>query len=124
MALGDFYPEAAWQRCTVHFYRNVFSTVPRTRMKEVSAMLKAIHAQEDRPAAQQKALAVADKLDTLRLHQAAQVVRSGAHETLSYMAFPREHWLRIRATTCWSESCARFGVARGSSGTFPTVRAH
>ena len=32
---------AAWQRCTVHFYRNVFSHVPRPKMREVAAMLKA-----------------------------------------------------------------------------------
>jgi len=49
-ALGEFYPEAAWQRCAVHFYRNVFTVVPKTKVKEVAAMLKAIHAQEDRQA--------------------------------------------------------------------------
>ena len=45
-ALGEFYPEAAWQRCVVHLYRNVLSVVPNGRMREVAAMLKAIHAQE------------------------------------------------------------------------------
>ena len=50
-SLGEYYPEAQWQRCTVHFYRNVFSNVPTTKVKEVAAMLKAIHAQEDRQAA-------------------------------------------------------------------------
>ena len=47
-ALGEFFPDVAWQRCTVHFYRNVFTVVPRGKRKEVAAMLKAIHAQEDR----------------------------------------------------------------------------
>ncbi len=42
-ALAEFYPEAKWQRCMVHFYRNVFSVVPAKRMGEVAAMLKAIH---------------------------------------------------------------------------------
>ena len=45
-ALGDFFPEAHWQRCAVHFYRNVLSAVPVSRFRKVSAMLKAIHAQE------------------------------------------------------------------------------
>lgn len=45
-ALGEFYPEAAWQRCVVHFYRNVFTVVPKGKVQEVAAMLKAIHAQE------------------------------------------------------------------------------
>jgi len=47
-ALGKFYPEARHQRCTVHFYRNVFSVVPNSKVQEVAAMLKAIHAQENR----------------------------------------------------------------------------
>jgi transposase-like protein len=95
-ALGEFYPEAQWQRCMVHWYRNVFSVVPRGRRKEVAAMLKAIHGQEDRPAAREKAEAVANKLEAMKLGQAAAIVRSGVDETLSYMAFPREHWTRIR----------------------------
>jgi putative transposase len=95
-ALGEFYPEASWQRCMVHWYRNVMSVVPKGRVKEVMAMLKAIHAQEDRRAACDKAQAVSEKLVTMRLSQAAAIVRDGVAETLSYMAFPREHWTRIR----------------------------
>src|SRR5271163_3456754 len=64
-AVAEFYPEAAWQRCMVHWYRNVMSVVPKGKVKEVVAMLKAIHAQEDRQAACQKAQLVAEKLDTL-----------------------------------------------------------
>jgi len=95
-AVAEFYPEAAWQRCMVHWYRNVMSVVPKGKVKEVVAMLKAIHAQEDRQAARDKAQAVADKLEVMRLAQAAVIVRTGVDETLSYMAFPREHWTRLR----------------------------
>ncbi len=45
-AVGEVFPEAKYQRCTVHFYRNVFSVVPRSKVKPVAKMLKAIHAQE------------------------------------------------------------------------------
>ncbi|AQT68808.1 Transposase [Anaerohalosphaera lusitana] len=95
-SLGEFFPDARWQRCTVHFYRNVFSVVPRGKMQEVSAMLKAIHAQEDLAEAKKKAHAVADKLDGMKLRRAAQRVREGAQETLSYYHFPRKHWRQIR----------------------------
>jgi putative transposase len=95
-AVGECFPEAAWQRCVVHFYRNVFTAVPSGKVKEVAAMLKAIHAQEDREAARAKAAAVAEKLAGLRLTKAAEVLRSGVEETLAYMAFPREHWTRLR----------------------------
>lgn len=95
-SIGEFYPEAAWQRCVVHWYRNAWSVVPKGKVKEVSAMLKAIHASEDREAALKKAEDVAVKLETMKLPKAAAFVRETIHDTLSYMSFPREHWLRIR----------------------------
>jgi putative transposase len=95
-SLGECFPEARWQRCAVHFYRNVFSVVPHGRMKEVAAMLKAIHAQEDLGEAQKKADAVAAKLEAMKLTEAAGRVREGSGETLSYYHFPREHWRQIR----------------------------
>lgn len=94
--LGEFFPGAQWQRCLVHFYRNVFSIVPTSQVKEVAALLKAIHGQEDRVAAQAKALQVVEKLRTMKLQKAADLVAEYAQETLTYMAFPREHWTRIR----------------------------
>lgn len=58
---GEFFPDARWQRCVVHWYRNVFSQVPATKVREVAAMLKAIHAAEDIEAAAAKAEQVVDK---------------------------------------------------------------
>lgn len=95
-SLAEFYPEARWQRCVVHWYRNVFSDVPKTKVKEAAAMLKAIHAQEDRPAAMEKARQVAEKLESMRLAKAAATVREGYEETLRYMFFPPEHWRSLR----------------------------
>ena len=94
--LGEVYPEALWQRCTVHFYRNVFTVVPKAKVAEVAAMLKAIHAQEDREAAQDKISAVVAKLEKLKLSRAAKLVREGAPETLAYYHMPREHWRSLR----------------------------
>ena len=95
-ALGEFYPEADWQRCVVHWYRNVLASVPTGKSRDVAAMLKAIHAQEDRPAAEKKAADVVEKLRAMKLSKAARCVEEGAGETLAYMAYPREHWTRIR----------------------------
>ena len=47
-SIADYLPDAQWQRCMVHFYRNVFSHVPSTKVRDVTHMLKAIHAQESR----------------------------------------------------------------------------
>lgn len=95
-ALPEFFPEAKWQRCVTHFYRNVLTAVPKGKRKEVAAALKAIHASEDRAAAGVKAQMVAEKLEKMKLGKAAAVVRDGATETFSYYAFPREHWRSIR----------------------------
>jgi transposase-like protein len=94
--LADFFPQAKWQRCVVHFYRNVWTAVPTGKVKEVAAMLKAIHAQEDAKAAQEKALQVMEKLRLMRLAKAAEIVENGIDETLSYYAMPPEHWRCLR----------------------------
>jgi putative transposase len=95
-SIGDFYPEAAWQRCIVHFYRNVFSHVPRGRVKEVARMLKAIHASEDLDSARNKAAEIERKLKDMKLGRAADWVNQCVSETLTYYTFPAEHWRRIR----------------------------
>ena len=71
-AVGEVFPDAKYQRCTVHFYRNVFSVVPRSRVKLVAKMLKAIHAQESKKAAREKAKAVVAQLKEMKLKEAAK----------------------------------------------------
>jgi putative transposase len=93
---AEYYPDAGWQRCIVHFYRNVFSHVPRPKMREVAAMLKAIHAAEDVAEAREKALRVGAKLREQRMTKAAELVEGGIEETLAYYTLPEEHWRRIR----------------------------
>jgi putative transposase len=95
-SIADYLPDARWQRCMVHFYRNVFSHVPTTKVREISHMLKAIHAQESREAAQEKAAAVIDELRRQKLGKAGDLVEAHIDETLSYYSFPDSHWLKIR----------------------------
>ena len=59
-------------------------------------MLKAIHVQERKEAAREKAIQVAEKLRTMKLVKAARKVEDGIEETLTYMDFPTQHWPRIR----------------------------
>ena len=94
--IPEVFPDAKYQRCTVHFYRNIFSAIPRKCMKEVAMMLKAIHAQECKEAAREKAKQVAAKLREMKLSSAAKKLEDGIDETLSYMDFPSQHWSRIR----------------------------
>jgi len=96
-AIREVYPETQYQRCMVHFMRNVLDDVPRSRAKEVGNMLKAIFAQEDHDACMRKAAEVMEKLRGSKLKSAAKVLESGIEETLTYTRFPHEHWLRIRS---------------------------
>ena len=88
--VAEFYPEASWQRCVVHFYRNVWTAVPTGKVKEAAAMMKAVHAQEDAQAAREKTAQVVEKLKTMKLARAAEIVAAGVEETLSYYAMPSE----------------------------------
>ena len=95
-SIADYLPDAQWQRCMVHFYRNVFSHVPSTKVREITHMLKAIHAQENRKAAQEKAEAVIAHLRAQRLTRAAGLIEESIGETLTYYGFPDSHWRKIR----------------------------
>lgn len=95
-ALAEVYPQADWQRCVVHFYRNVFSHVPNGKVREVAAMLKAIHAQENLKAAKAKADDVVEKLKAMKLRKASELVKAHIGETLTYYGYPSEHWLKLK----------------------------
>lgn len=94
--LNEVFPESRYQRCVVHFYRNVFSVVPHSKIRSVSMLLKAIHSQESKESARAKAQEVSRKLREMRLSLAAKKVDDGIEETLTFMEFPSEHWSRIR----------------------------
>ena len=95
-AAAEVFPKTDWQRCVVHFYRNVFSHVPNGKVAEVARMLKAIHAQEDRRAAKSKAKEIVARLKELKLRTAAELVEQKVDETMTYYAYPSTHWRQIR----------------------------
>jgi putative transposase len=95
-AAAEVYPKTEWQRCVVHFYRNVFSHVPNTKVAEVARMLKAIHAQEDLKEARRKAAEIVKRLKEMKLKSAAELVEHNVSETLTYYGYPSTHWRQIR----------------------------
>jgi len=80
----------------VHFYRNIFSAVPRSKVRLVAKMLKAIHAQESKKAAREKTAAIVAELQGMKLKEAAKKVSESIDETLTYYDFPSEHCMKIR----------------------------
>ena len=93
---AEYYPEADWQRCMVHFHRNVSNKVPSTKVKQVAMMLKAIYAQESLGSARNKVSDVIQQLKTMKLNAAADLIESKIEETLTYYKYPPTHWIRIR----------------------------
>jgi transposase-like protein len=118
-AAGEVFPEAKYQRCTVHFYRNVFSVVPRSKVKVVAKMLKAIHAQESKAASREKAKLVVTALREMKLKEAANKVENSVEETLTYADFPFEHWTRIRTNNVIERLNREIRRRTRVVGTFP-----
>ena len=118
-AIGQVFPKAKYQRCTVHFYRNVLSVVPKQKVADVAKMLKAIHAQEDKAAAMEKADLVIAKLRNMHLSKAADKVEQYIGETLTYMNFPEQHWTRIRTNNTLERLNREVKRQTKVVGTFP-----
>ena len=118
-AVGEVFPESKYQRCTVHFYRNVFSVTPRSKVKIVAKMLKAIHAQESKKAAREKAKALVAELRNMKLKEAAKKIEDSVEETLTYCDFPSEHWTRIRTNNVIERLNREIRRRTRVVGTFP-----
>ncbi len=96
--VGSMLPKAKYQRCMVHFMRNVLSKVPPIHREWASAALKAVFAMESRESALDKAEQVAAEMRSRRLRAAANCLREGVGETTTYLLdeFPDGHRRRIR----------------------------
>jgi transposase-like protein len=87
----------AWQRCTVHFMRNVLARVPKAAQGFVAAALKGIFSQPSQKEARQ-ALRKAVELLRAKYPAAAAIVEEAEEDVLAYMAFPEKHWRQIHST--------------------------
>ena len=97
-AVNELLPGARYQRCMVHFERNILAKVnPKNRDWAVDA-LKAIFSMESRDKALEKAESVAKDMEARKLREAAKCLREGIGETTTYLLddYPREHRRRIR----------------------------
>jgi transposase-like protein len=96
-ALGQVLAGASWQRCRVHFMRNLLAHIPHADKSMVAAALRTIFAQPTRDAAGQQLAVVVSAMET-RWPKAARLLSQAEDEILSYMSFPAEHWTRIYST--------------------------
>jgi transposase-like protein len=96
-AIATVLTGASWQRCRVHFMRNVLTHIPKKDKSVVAAALRTIFAQPEQKAARQQLAEVACAMEE-RWPKAAEVLLAGEEDVLSYMAFPPEHWTRVYST--------------------------
>lgn len=88
---------STWQRCRVHFMRNVLSQVPKKCQGMVSSIIRTIFAQNDQESAREQLRHVVDELRG-RFPKAMEILEAAEEDILAYMAFPREHWIQIHST--------------------------
>ena len=88
---------SAWQRCRVHFMRNVLSQVPKSYQGMVSSIIRTIFARNDQASAREQLRHVVDELKN-RFPKAMTILEEAEDDILAYMAFPREHWTQIHST--------------------------
>jgi len=96
-AVAGELPGVGWQRCAVHFERNVLSHVPASSMAEVAQGLKAVFKVRREKTAQ----ALAEEFVGLygkRFPKAVGVFEAGIGDALSYLSYPGSHHARIRTT--------------------------
>ena len=89
--------KAEWQRCKVHFYRNVLVHVPKRSQAEVSEAMKAVFVQRDEKSAKAKAAELARQFQT-RFAKAMEIFEAGIDDVLSYLHYPQPHRVRISST--------------------------
>jgi len=88
---------ATWQRCRVHFMRNLLAYAPKGQHSMIAAAVRTVFTQQDRAAASEAWRHVADQLRQ-RFPKLAAVMDEAEHEVLAFMDFPRAHWPKIYST--------------------------
>jgi len=89
--------KAEWQRCKVHFYRNVLVHVPKRSQAEVSEAMKAVFVQRDEKSAKTKAAELVRQFQS-RFPKAMEIFEAGIEDVLSYLHYPPSHRTRISST--------------------------
>ncbi len=88
---------ASWQRCRVHFARNVLAHAGKSGRRVVSAFIGTAFAQETPEAASSQWRNVADQIRP-KVPKLATIMDEAEHDVLAYMSFPKQHWTKLHST--------------------------
>lgn len=111
---------AAWQRCKVHFYRNVLAHVPQARKLEFAAGMKTVFAQVSMAGAQRAIADLRERFgDTLK--KAMAIFDAGIDDVLAFLGFPLEHHRKISSNNPIEHLNKELRRRTRSIGIFPSV---
>jgi transposase-like protein len=96
-AIAKVITGASWQRCRVHFMRNLLSSVPRSAQDTVAAVVRTVFAAPDHASAMNQLHEVSKMLEP-KFPQAAELLQEASEDVLAHMHFPREHRRRLHST--------------------------
>src|SRR5690606_38737170 len=96
-AIGAVFVGSSWQRCRVHFMRNVLSKVPKASSEMVAAAIRTAFAQPDPQHVRSQLDEVARMLDA-KFPEVAAMLRDTCEDLLAFTAFPIAHWRKIWST--------------------------
>jgi putative transposase len=88
---------SAWQRCRVHFMRNVLAVVPRGNTEMVAAAIRTVFAQPDAQHVTEQFETIAMMLGR-QIPKVEQMMREAHHDLLAFTGFPQPHWRKIWST--------------------------
>jgi transposase-like protein len=119
-ALSQVFAGATWQRCKVHFLRNVAAAVPKLHAPAVLAVVKSIFLQPTRETARD---AVNHALSVLepRFPTVAAKLRAAENDVLAYLDFPVDHWRSISSTNAIERVNAELDRRAKVVGIFPNT---
>lgn len=96
-AIESVFIGSAWQRCRVHFMRNVLSKVPKASAEMVAAAIRTVFAQPDEAHVRSQLAEVTRMLDT-QFPVVAEMLTDATEDLLAFCAFPQVHWRKIWST--------------------------
>lgn len=96
-AIATVFIGAAWQRCRVHFMRNVLAVVPKGNAEMVAAAIRTIFAQPDAASVVEQFDDIATKLERM-LPKVAAMMREAKEDLLAFTGFPQAHWRQLWST--------------------------
>ncbi len=95
-AIEAVLPGASWQRCRVHFSRNLLTRVPKSSQGMVATLVRTIFEQPDHDSVWAQHARVVDQLGG-RFDAAANMLADAAEDLLAFSTFPAEHWSAVRS---------------------------